>query len=709
MTGRNVNRTNRFGIRYEVLVCLLLVFATLAVYSQVGQHEYINFDDNFYVTGNPYVRSGLNWESLVWAFSFENKERTYWHPLSWLSHMLDVQLYGMNSGQHHLTNVLFHVANTLLLFLLLNRMTGSVWRCGFVAMLFAVHPINVESVAWIAERKNVLSTFFFMLALFGYTYYAERPSIFRYFIILVAFSMGLLAKPMVVTLPFVLVLLDYWPLRRLFNKRSEEDIEQGIKQHQGFLRHGTLCRLAIVEKIPLLALSVISIYVSSSSLKGAGNVISVASVPIKSRIACAIVSYIQYVVKMIWPRHLTIYYPYPEMVPVSESIVALLLLIAVSAAAIITLKKHPYLAVGWFWFLGTLVPVSGLHQAGLWPEMADRWAYIPLIGLFVVVAWGLGHLLDGWRRSKLWIALGAGAVCVCLITAARVQVDYWKNSITLFEHALEVNPRFWVAHNILGAALAEQHRTVESNYHFRQALKIFPNYAQAHVNFGNSLLAQGKIDEAIYHLSEAMRIDSSITRSNNTLGLAFLRKGKIEKAIRHFRLALQQNPDFESAGQNLNLALSIDAQFRADASNLRSALDFAPEDPALDVKIKLLLKRKRELDQTIIWFQKFLSAYTDLSRLDIDDLDHISDARRQCYQKLPMLKRIIKVRPNSPEIYYFIACIYSQKGQKAESIAWLNRAVQHGFNDWTLIRTDLDLENIRDSAEFRTLIEQTAM
>ena len=507
----------------------------------------------------------------------------------------------------------------------------------------------------------------------------------------------------------MLVLFDYWPLGRLFSRRSEDDIKQGAKQPEEFIRIENLSRRVILEKVPLLALSCISIFMSASSLQGVGNVISVALVPVKLRISNALISYVQYIIKMIWPHQLVVFYPFPQVVPAGQTIAALLVLIAVTAAVILVLKRHPYLAVGWFWYLITLLPVSGLLQAGLWPAMADRWAYIPLIGLFIMMAWGICALFDRWQPKKLWMALGFGIVCICLISVARVQVGYWKSSITLFEHALEVNPGDWIAHNNLGTALADQQRMVESNHHFREALKIFPNFAQAHINFGNSLLAQGKIDEAIYHLSEAMRIDPNITRSNNTLGLALLRKGKIEKAIHHFRLALEQNPDFINAAQNLNLALSIDAQFKRAASNLSRALNFTHEDPALDIKLDVLLKAKRELDQTVIRFQKFLLTQTGSGKLDIDDLDHISDVKRQFNQKLPVLKKIITVRPDSPETYYFIACIHSRNGKNTESIAWLNKAILRGFNDWTIVRTDLDLENIRDSADFISLIEEAAL
>ena len=360
------------------LICLGLVISILLCYWQVRNYEFINFDDDLYVTDNRNVQAGINRSGIKWAFSFEDKNKTHWHPLSWLSHMTDIQLYGMNPGQHHLTNVIFHIFNTLLLFFVLYRMTGKVWQPAIVAALFGVHPLNVESVAWVAERKNVLSTFFFMLTLLAYALFSEKPNTFRYLLIVIFFIFGLLSKPMLVTLPFVLLLIDIWPLGRI------ELLQPGNK------RWCILGRL-ILEKIPLFILSGLSTFLGSASLQGLGSYISLQTAPMTLRLSNALVSYVKYMGKMIWPHNLAVFYPFPKIIPIYQTLGAFILLVWVSFMFFAAFKRRPYLTIGWLWFLGTLVPVIGLIQVGLWPALADRWAYLPMIGLLIIATWGGGR------------------------------------------------------------------------------------------------------------------------------------------------------------------------------------------------------------------------------------------------------------------------------------------------------------------------------
>ena len=341
------------NVRPDFWICLFLVFSIIVVYYQVGTFEFTNYDTQKYVFSNRYVKAGLTTEGISWAFTttyFSN-----WHPLTWLSHMLDCQLYGLKPGGHHLTNVLFHLANSLLLFLILKRMTGAFWRSAFVAALFALHPLNVESVAWAAERKNVLSTFFWMLTLLTYVHYAERPSLYRYLLITVVFALGLMAKPMLVTLPFVLLLLDYWPLGRLrlVGDREKETVGSLIAGSQ----RKSDWRL-VLEKLPLFALSALSIYIFSLSVQHSGTAISMQSVPMKLRLANGLVSCVSYISKTIWPQNLAIFYPYPSMVPIWQTVTAVCLLVGVSVLVLRLWRKIPYLVTGWLWYLGTLVPVG---------------------------------------------------------------------------------------------------------------------------------------------------------------------------------------------------------------------------------------------------------------------------------------------------------------------------------------------------------------
>jgi len=387
--NNSTHKNTLFGMRADHLICLFLGLVTLSVYWQVVDHEFIIYDDPSYVTENHHVQAGLTLKSLAWSFSFTEKEDTYWHPLTWISHMLDCQFYGLNPGMHHLNNLILHIASSLLLFLAFKRMTGEVWKSAFIAALFALHPLNVDSVAWIAERKNVLSTFFWMLTMLSYAYYSERPGPWIYLLTLLFFALGLLAKPMLVTLPFVLLLLDYWPLGRL----RLPTIPSGFR--------------LFMEKAPFIVLAVFIAYLSFSSSEDLGIMISLETKPMDLRIANALVSYVSYMEKMVWPQSMAVHYPYPRMIPIWKSICAGLFLGLVSLSVILAIKRKPYLSVGWLWFLGTLVPVIGLVQNGLWPAMADRWAYVPLIGLFIMIAWGAPELAVRWLGRGKGLVMGA--------------------------------------------------------------------------------------------------------------------------------------------------------------------------------------------------------------------------------------------------------------------------------------------------------------
>jgi len=418
-------------------------------------------------------------------------------------------------------------------------MTGALWRSAFVAALFALHPLNVDSVAWVAERKNVLSTFFWMLTMLTYAYYSKRPNPYRYLLTFFCFALGLLAKPMLVTLPFVLLLLDYWPLGRLRSPTIPSAF-----------------RLAL-EKVPFFVLSGVGIYLSASSVEGLGTVIPMELRPMELRVANALVSYVNYIGKMIWPQGLAIHYPYPDMVPIWKATCAALFLGLVSLVVLPAIKRKPYLSVGWLWFLGTLVPVTGLVQVGLWPAMADRWAYVPLIGLFIMIAWGVCDLVARWSRKKTVLASLSLAILLVLMILSWTQVRYWKNSIALFEHALNVTMNNVPAHNNLGKSLAKRGEIAEAIIHFSEALRIKPRYAKAHYNLGLAFANQDRTTEAIIHFSEALRIKPGLAEAHHNLGVALMRKGKIVDAIAHFREALIIRPDFSSAHSNLKIALEL--------------------------------------------------------------------------------------------------------------------------------------------------------
>ena len=535
-----------------LLTTLFLIVATLAVYWQVGNHEFINFDDNVYVTENLHVQAGLTLKGVKWAFT--TTDVAYWHPVTWLSLMLDYELYGLSSRGYHLTNLLFHILSALLLFAVLKRMTGAHWQSAFVAALFALHPLNVESVAWVVERKNVLSAFFWMLTMWTYARYAERPQVSRYLLILIPFALGLMAKPMLVTLPFVLLLLDYWPLGRFQVGQSAEKTNSKTRRSVNSGYQWSLAFRLVLEKVPLLALSVSSIYLSSLSVQRLGVVVSTESAPMSLRIANALVSYVGYIGKMIWPHNLAVFYPPPDMVPIWQAVVAALFLAFVSVLVIRTARHCPYLAVGWLWYIGTLVPVIGLVRAGLWPAMADRFAYVPLIGLFVMIAWGVADLAARWRYQRLALSTSAGVVLLAFAICAWLQAGHWKNNFLLFKHTVNVTANNWVAHNIVGSALAEQGRLKEAMVHYSAALRIKPYYTQAHFNMGVALVRQGRLKEAISHYSEAVRIKPDFAEAYINLGIAYFGQGDVDKAISEFRCAISLAPRNSDAHYNLGIA-----------------------------------------------------------------------------------------------------------------------------------------------------------
>jgi len=432
--------------------------------------------------------------------------------------MLDCQLYGLNPGRHHQTNLFFHIASTLLLFLCLRRLTGVLWRSGFVAALFALHPLHVESVAWIAERKDVLSTFFWMLTMWGYIRYVERPGIAKYLSVLLFFILGLLSKPILVTLPFVLLLLDYWPLGRFQAEQSVDKSKQ---------LPGSLPLHLFWEKIPFFVLAAASSIVTFLVQQRGGAVGSLDVFPLNVRIANALVSYVRYLGKIIWPNNLSVFYPHPGMLSGWQVAGACLLLAAISLLAVRSLKRSPYVAVGWLWYVGSLVPVIGLVQVG-GQSMADRYSYVPLIGIFIIIAWGVPELVQRWHYKNIGLSTMSAALLLILMITTWLQVRYWANTITLFEHALKINVNNYVAHNNLGLALAKQGNTVEAISHYTEALRINPDYVKAHNRLGIVLARGGKIESAIVHFQEALRIkpDHAEARYNLKKVLSVQRKTK---------------------------------------------------------------------------------------------------------------------------------------------------------------------------------------
>jgi Tfp pilus assembly protein PilF len=574
--------TSKINRNYLVLaVCIALSITTIAVFWQVGNHEFISFDDNDYVTENRYVQDGLTLKGIVWAFSGPHAHN--WHPLTWLSHMLDCQLFGLKPGRHHLVNLLFHVANTLLLFLVLHRMTKALWQSAFVAGLFALHPLHVESVAWVAERKDVLSTFFWMLTMGAYVYYVEHPGYKRYLLVFVFFLLGLMSKPMLVTLPFVLLLLDFWPLKRLHKAKSgariaaarSQPARRGKKKQKSRqpLQKDTPQKMAAVktlalwpeirpllkEKIPFFVVTIlfcfITIYAQHRVVK------PMELYPLGLRIANALISYVSYIGKMLWPVKLSIFYPYVGVALLSwQAVSAILVIMVTTYVTIRAARSFPYLIVGWLWYLGTLIPVIGLVQVGL-QSMADRYTYVPLIGVFIMIAWGAPEILNRWRYGRFALASAAVVILLACMIMTYVQIGFWRNSIALYEHAIEVTSANSWAQNNLGYALALQGKRDEAIAHFQEAISI-NNPADAHYNLGIMMASQGKLDDAINHFRESIRISPEYAKAHNNLGSALLSQGRFDEAITSYREALRLNPDYTIAQDNLKNALTVKKKFR---------------------------------------------------------------------------------------------------------------------------------------------------
>jgi len=601
MTVINTRKNTFFNVRPDILICLFLVIAIIAVYWQVRNYPFVNYDDRPYVTQNQYVQDGLTVKSIGWCFTAVHSSN--WHPLTWLSHMLDCQIYGMNPGQHHLTNVLFHILNTLLLFFVFKRMTKDLWQSGFVAALFALHPLHVESVAWVAERKDVLSTFFWIMTLWSYTRYVERSGFDRYLPVLLFFILGLMAKPMLVTLPFVLLLLDYWPLNRFQFKRSG----YGNKSEQG------LFPLALIwEKIPLFVLSAASSVVTYLAQKSSGAVSPLFAIPFYIRIANAAVSYASYIGKMIWPNNLSVFYPYPKDILLWKIIGASFLFVAISVFVFMTLKTKPYFAVGWLWYIGTLVPVIGLVQVGL-QAMADRYTYVPLIGIFIIVAWGVPDLVSKWRYKRSGLVAITTVVLAILMITSRFQVGYWSNSTTLFEHAINVTVDNSVAHVNLGEALAEHGDTEAAVRHFYKALRIKPDLVAPLLNLGVTLREKGKIDEAVNHFLKILRFKSDCVEAYYELGDTLKKKGDFAGAVKYYLEAIQIKPDQAKLYNNLGAMLAYQNKRKEAIGYFYKALQIDSNYAGAYYNLGKIFTNQGRIKEAILNYRQALIIHPDMT------------------------------------------------------------------------------------------------
>ncbi len=608
-------------------VYTVLTIIILAVFWQVYDFEFIDYyDDDTYVTQNSHISTGLTIENIVWVFTSEHSFN--WHPLTGLSHIVDCQLFGLNPGLHHLVNLLFHIINTLLLFTVLRQMSGAIGRSAFVAAVFAIHPLHVESVAWISERKDVLSTLFWFLTMAAYFRYIKNPKTWRYILTFVLFALGLMAKPMLVTLPFVLLLLDYWPLNRF-----ETDPTGRIKWQEW--RH------LVWEKIPLFTLSVASSVVTFLVQKSAGAVWEIEAFPAAVRTANAIVSYVKYIVMMFLPRHLAVFYPlYGEKLDAWRVSAAFILLMIITICVIRFGSKYRYLPVGWLWYLGTLVPVIGLVQVGE-QAMADRYTYVTLTGLFIIIAWGINDLLQGWRHQKFILNLSSFAVILALCACAWFQTSYWRNNSSLFQHALKVTKGNYVIYNNLGALLSEQGKPEEAIVLYHQAIEAVPDYPNA----------------------------------LNNLGIAYYRLGRDEEAIQTLKQAVQTKSDFAEAYYNLGVAYNKTGRYQESAEAFRSVIKIKPDDAEAYYNLGVVCGRIQRHDEEIESYNRAIAIKPDFAKA-YDGLGCALVHQNKFDQAITYLQQAIKLDPNSPTANRSLLIALIQQGRIEEAVAHAGKALR---------------------------------
>ena len=521
-------------------ICISLAMLTWVVFGQLLQYDFINYDDPRYVYENTNITKGLTIGGIAWAFTHIHSMN--WHPLTTISHMLDCQLYGLKPGAHHFTNVLLHSIVAILLLLVLQRMTGgpsgtgSIWRSAFVAAVFAIHPLRVESVAWIAERKDVLSGVFFMLTLLTYFRYVRVRSIGHYLAVLFMFALGLMCKPMLVTLPFVLLVLDYWPLGRIRGQKSD------VSGHENLV-------MLVVEKIPLVGLSAISSVVTFLAQRGAVGWTE--QLPVLARINNAVVTYAAYMWQMLWPVKLAVFYPHPESrLPLWEIILCLLLLIGITAAAVVLRKSRPYFITGWLWYLGMLVPVIGLVQVG-WQGRADRYTYLPQIGLYIAITWGIADVTAALRWQREILTAGTAIVVGLLSWRAAVQASYWRDSETLFTHALAVTSNNDVAENNLGIVFLQKGNLDEAISLLQAAVDLRPENSPAHENLAKALLQKGQVTDALVHYRRLLELQPDNIEVHNIVGTVLIQQGQAREAVEEWQKVLAIQPDNGNAMSNL--------------------------------------------------------------------------------------------------------------------------------------------------------------
>jgi len=672
-------------------IWLALAVITLVAYAPALQNEFVNYDDPDYVTANPHIQGGLTGESISWAFTTGHASN--WHPLTWISHMVDYKLFGLTPGGHHLVNVLWHVANTLLLFAVLWRMTGGMWQSAFVAAAFAWHPLHVESVAWISERKDVLSAFFWLLTMGCYALHVRSrepvaakgktskekreskgkdrkgkeqrqfgSAALWYGLTLFCFALGLMSKPMLVTLPFVLLLLDFWPLQRvsLFESGGE--------------RNAKMVGKLALEKVPLLVLAIISSVVTFIVQRQGGAVSSLGSLSVGQRVANALVSYLRYVGKLFWPVNLSVLYPHPGSWPWMLVAVAGVFLVVTSIVVLLQARQRPYLAVGWFWFVGTLVPVIGLVQVGV-QSMADRYTYVPAIGLLIMLAWGMPELAARWHSGSRAMAFGAGMALALCILMTRAQEKYWRTSEQLFRHAVAVTKNNYLAYNNLGYFLDHDGKPDEALEYYRKSLEINPNYEEAQNNIGYVLAGKGRQLEAIPYYEKAVQIKPNLYEAHNNLGNALADIGKVDEAISHYEIVLKLKPDHVDAHNNYGIALAMKGKFDEATRHINEAIRLRPNYASAHSNLGNVLAAQHKLDEAAQQYQLALNLNPNDSQAH-NNLGNVYSEQNKLDEAVTQYAKAIQLKANNPEAQFNYGMALLRQGKNVEALGHFREALR---------------------------------
>ncbi len=661
------------------LMAVMLVLLTVAIYWPVRRYHFVNLDDPLFVTENPHVQGGLTWAGVKWAFQLNQAD--YWHPLTWLSLMLDASLFGPQAGGFHFTNVAFHAANGVLLFLWLWISTGALWRSVAVAALFALHPLRVESVAWVTERKDVLSTFFGFLCLLFYVRYAHkrsrveprssrvkpsgaalgfRPSTLDYGLALFFLASGLMSKAMLVTWPFVMLLLDYWPLQRF--------------QLISFRLSVCSLRPLVREKMPFLVFSAILcvlMYLTEGGMREAAGFVQS---PALLRLENAFVAYGRYLGKTLWPVRLAVPYVNPghwSWLEVGGSVVVV---VGVCLIVLWLGRRWPYLLVGWGWFIGTLMPVIGLTK-GWGTFMADRFTYVSSVGVLILVSWGAYELTRRWRYVVLALSVVGGAAVVLCLALTRQQLGYWQDDEPLFRHALEVTENNSQAHNDLGNALLKKGQTDEAIRQYQEALRLKPDYADAHCNLGVVLEERGQVDEAIRQFQEALRLkpDNAVTHYN--LGVVLHKQGQIEEAIRQFQQALRLQPDYANAYNGLGIALGMSGQSDEAICQYQAALRLKPDDADAHYNLGIALARKGQNEEAICQYQEVIRLKPDHAEAH-NNLGTAFYQQRRTGEAIRQYQEALRLKPDYADAHNNLGIALGMSGQSDEAIRHFEEALK---------------------------------